>query len=168
MQIRDAVADDVEAIRAIYNDVVASTTATWNETLVDAANRRKWMAERRSRGYPILVAVDVAQRVVGYASFDDWRALESYRFTVEHAVYVRADQRGNGVGRALLEALIERAQALGKHVMLAGVEAGNRASLAMHMQMGFQRTGLLLEVGTKSGRWLNLVFLQLLLDREAP
>lgn len=166
MEIRNARTDDAESIMAIYNDAVANTTAIWNETLVDVANRRKWIADRQALGYPVLVATGAGGAVLGYASFGDWRAFDGYRHTVEHSVYVHKDGRGAGTGKALMLALIARARALGKHVMVAGIEAGNETSIALHLKLGFVRTGLMPEVGTKFGRWLDLAFLQLKLDDE--
>ena len=168
MHIRDAGDADIDAITAIYNDAVAHTTAIWNETLVDAANRRAWLADRTGAGYPVLVA-EVDGTVLGYATFGDWRAWDGYRHTVEHSVYVRADWRGGGIGRALMAALIDRARGLGKHVMVAGIEAGNAGSIRLHEALGFRQVGLLPQVGAKFGVWLDLAFLQLVLDgREAP
>lgn len=165
MLIRDAVDSDAGAIAAIYNDAVANTTAIWNEVTVDGANRAAWMADRRRLGYPVLVAVDPAdQSVIGYASFGDWRAFDGYRHTVEHSVYVRGDRRGGGIGGALMLALIDRARTIGKHVMVAAIEAGNAPSIALHERLGFRRTGLMPQVGMKFGRWLDLAFLQLILD----
>lgn len=167
MRIRDAEAGDVAGILEIYNDAVLHTTAIWNETVVDSANRAAWMADRRRLGYPVLVAVDDDGQVAGYASFGDWRAWDGYRHTVEHSVYVRRDRRGGGVGRALLAALIDRARALGKHVMVAGIEAGNAGSIRLHESLGFEPAGVMREVGAKFGRWLDLAFLQLRLDGRA-
>lgn len=164
MQIRDARDGDIPAIVAIYNHAVAQTTAIWNETLVDAANRLAWLADRRRQGYPVLVAVDDQDRVLGYASFGDWRAFDGYRHTVEHSVYVDRDHQGAGIGRALMQALIGRARDLGKHVMVAGIEAGNTGSIRLHQALGFQQVGLMREVGAKFGTWLDLTFLQLNLD----
>lgn len=169
MNIRDAGPGDVEGITAIYNDAVERTTAIWNETSVDSANRLAWLADRQRAGYPVLVAVDDDGGVLGYASFGDWRAWDGYRHTVEHSVYVRADRRGNGVGEALMRALIERARAIGKHVMVAGIEARNAGSIRLHEKLGFEHAGHLKEVGAKFGEWLDLAFLQLTLDtRPAP
>jgi phosphinothricin acetyltransferase len=171
MHIRDAVPGDALGIMEIYNDAVASTTAIWNETTVDAANRAAWIAARQGQGYPVLVAtVDQGEtgRVLGYASFGPWRPFDGYRHTVEHSVYVRRDARGSGLGTALLAALVERARAQGMHVMVAGIEAGNAVSIAMHRKLGFVQTGLMPEVGTKFGRWLDLAFLQLTLDDRIP
>ncbi|GFE73686.1 GNAT family N-acetyltransferase [Novosphingobium sp. TCA1] len=169
MDIRDAVPADAEAITSIYNDAVVNTTAIWNDTPVDAANRIAWLADRARQGYPVLVALDEDGTVVGYASFGDWRAFDGYRHTVEHSVYVRADQRGGGIGKALMIALIDRARTIGKHVMVAGIEAGNSGSIALHEKLGFEHTGVLRQVGMKFGAWLDLAFMQLTLDdREKP
>lgn len=164
MRIRDAEAGDVPGILEIYNDAVLHTTAIWNDTVVDAADRATWLADRQRLGYPVLVAVDDDGQVAGYASFGDWRAWDGYRHTVEHSVYVRRDRRGGGIGRALMRELIMRAGVLGKHVMVAGIEAGNTGSIRLHESLGFEPAGVLREVGTKFGRWLDLAFLQLRLD----
>ncbi len=169
MQIRDAAEVDIGAILAIYNDAVAHTTAIWNDVRVDAANRRDWLAGRQQAGFPVLVAADSDGQVLGYASFGDWRAWDGYRHTVEHSVYVAAGNRGRGIGAALMTALIARAREMGKHVMVAGIEAGNLGSIRLHERLGFRQVGLMPQVGAKFGRWLDLAFLQLVLDaREGP
>jgi phosphinothricin acetyltransferase len=167
VRIRDATTTDAAAIAAIYNDAVAHTTAVWNDALVDAAERRAWIDARQSGGFPVIVAA--ADEVIGFATYGPWRPHDGYRHTVEHSVYVRDDQRGAGIGRALMQELMSRARAAGVHVMIAGVEAGNAASVAMHARLGFAETGRMPQVGAKFGRWLDLVFLQLVLDdRTAP
>ncbi|MBU3058163.1 GNAT family N-acetyltransferase [Pseudomonas indica] len=166
MHIRDATDADLAGILEIYNDAVLNTTAIWNEKTVDLANRRAWLAERNAQGYPVLVAVDEQDQVLGYASFGDWRTWDGYRHTVEHSVYVKNDHVGAGIGKALMRALIDRARALGKHVMVAGIESENRASIHMHQQLGFVHVGQLREVGTKFGRWLDLTFMQLIINPQ--
>lgn len=169
MQIRDAGAEDIGGITAIYNDAVARTTAIWNEVTVDAANRLAWLHDRQRAGYPVLVATGPDGAVLGYASFGDWRAWDGYRHTVEHSVYVAASARGQGLGEALMIALIARAGAMGKHVMVAGIEAQNSGSIRLHEKLGFDHAGRLSQVGTKFGKWLDLTFMQLRLDaRSAP
>jgi L-amino acid N-acyltransferase len=167
MHIRDADEADLAGILAIYNDAVATTTAVWNDSVVDIENRRAWLAERGRQGYPVLVAVE-QDNVLGYASFGDFRAWQGYRYTVEHSVYVHRDQRRAGIGAELLKVLIERARSLDKHVIVAGIEAANEPSLKLHERLGFKVVGRLEQVGTKFGRWLNLVFMQLLLERRSP
>ncbi|SDA97935.1 GNAT family N-acetyltransferase [Sinorhizobium sp. NFACC03] len=168
MLIRAAIQDDLPVICEIYNDAVANTTAIWNETLVDVANRTAWLKARVDAGYPVLVAVSDEGDVVGYASFGDWRAFDGYRHTVEHSVYVHKDRRGGGIGRELMVALIAEAERLGKHVMIAGIESENTASIRLHAQLGFIDTGRMREVGTKFGRWLDLTFMQLVLPTGSP
>jgi L-amino acid N-acyltransferase YncA len=162
--IRDAGEADLPGILAIYNDAVAHTTAIWNETLVDLANRRAWLAERTAADFPVLVAVDAGGEVLGYASYGTWRSIEGFRHTVEHSVYVRADQRSQGLGPALMQALIERARAADLHVMVAAIESQNAASIRLHQRLGFVTTGQMAQVGRKFGHWLDLTFMQLILE----
>ncbi|MFJ2546163.1 GNAT family N-acetyltransferase [Pseudomonas sp. NPDC087612] len=166
--LRDAVPADLPGIREIYNDAVLNTTAIWNEQAVDLANRQAWFDARQYQGYPILVAVDAGEQVLGYASFGDWRPFEGFRHTVEHSVYIRSDQRGNGLGPRLMQALIERARACNKHVMVAAIESGNSASIRLHQRLGFTLNGQMPQVGVKFGRWLDLTFMQLILNPDAP
>ncbi|GAJ28112.1 GNAT family N-acetyltransferase [Acidomonas methanolica] len=168
MIIRDARPNDIDAITAIYNHAVAHTTAIWNETLADREDRLAWLVQRQGAGWPVLVAVDPRETILGYATYGPWRPHEGYRHTVEHSVYVDPAQQGKGVGTLLMRALIDRARAQKMHVMVGGIEAGNMASLRLHEALGFERTGLLKEVGMKFGRWLDLAFLQLTLDRRSP
>lgn len=170
MEIIEASAQEhARGICEIYNDAVQNTTAIWNETIVDVANREQWVHTRQAAGFPVLVAVDDNGEVVGYASYGDWRSFDGYRHTVEHSVYVRGDQRGTGVGGVLLTALVDRARAAGKHVMIGAIESGNLASVRLHEKHGFSVVGRLPQVGMKFGRWLDLTFMQLQLDnRERP
>ena len=157
--IRPAGEDDLAAILAIYNHAVRETTAVWTWSEVDLANRRAWLAARVGQGYPVLVA-DEGEGALGYASYGDWRPFDGYRHTVEHSVYVDAATRGRGLGRALLERLVEAARGQDKHVMLGGIDATNEASLALHRRLGFVETARMPEVGRKFERWLDLVFMQ--------
>jgi len=172
MQIRDATEQDMPAILEIYNEVIANTTAVYRELPATLEERVAWWQDRRASGYPLLVAVEdtaaaepsAAGPVVGFATFGEFRAWPCYRHTVEHSVHVRADRRGCGVGRALVTALFPLAAGLGKHVMVAGVDADNAASIALHERLGFERVARFREVGRKFDRWLDLVFLQRYLD----
>ena len=165
--IRDAVTADLPAIRDIYNDAVLNTLAIWNEQTVDLPNREQWFEARQQQGYPVLVIVDDANVPLGYASFGDWRPFEGFRHTVEHSVYVHPDQRGKRLGPQLLAALIERARSGGKHVMVAAIESANAASIHVHKQLGFVTSGRLPQVGIKFGRWLDLTFMQLMINPGA-
>jgi L-amino acid N-acyltransferase YncA len=159
MEIRDAREEDLPGVLAIYNDVLSTSTAIYNDTPVTLDNRRDWWQARVKQDYPVLVAGDDTG-VIGFAAFGDFRSWPGYRFTVEHSVHIRADRRGQGVGQALMQPLIARASALGKHVMIAGVDADNAGSIRFHERLDFVRVAHFREVGFKFGRWLDLVFLQ--------
>ncbi len=163
IEVRDASANDLPAILAIYNDVIATTTAVYRDDPATLDDRQAWWQDRVAQGYPVLVADD-GGAILGFASFGDFRAWPGYRFTVEHTVHVRSDCRGRGVGHTLMSALLTRGRALGKHVMMAGVDAENAGSIRFHERLGFERVGHLREVGFKFGRRLDLVFLQRMLD----
>ncbi len=165
MLVRNATEADLPGILAIYNQVIRTSSAVYTEQEATLDDRRAWLSARTAQGYPVLVAADAADgSVLGYATFGDFRPWPGYRHTVEHSVYVRADARGRGLGAALVEPLFDRAAALGKHVMVAGIDAANPASIRLHERLGFERVGLLREVGSKFGRWLDLVFMQRFLD----
>lgn len=163
MRIRPATEADLAAITAIYNEVIATSTAIYADEPLSIEDRRAWLAARHAAGYPVLVAED-GGAVLGLSSFGDFRAFPGYRHTVEHSVHIRADARGRGLGSALVKALFEPALALGKHVMIAGVDAANEGSIRMHQRLGFQRGAVLREVGRKFGRWLDLELMQKFLD----
>lgn len=162
LTIEDAREDDLPGILAIYNEILANSTAIYSDIPITLENRRAWWTERVTQGYPVLVARDGAG-VAGYASFGDFRSWPGYRYTVEHTVHVRADRRGAGIGSRLVEQLVDRARALGKHAMIGGVDADNEASLRLHERLGFERVAHLKQVGRKFDRWLDLVFVELVL-----
>ena len=163
MLVRDAIDTDLPEVLAIYNHVLVTSTAIYRDEPASLEWYRDWWATRLATGYPILVACDESG-VTGFATFGDFRQWPGYRFTVEHSVHVRDDQRGRGTGTALMQELIVRATNLGKHVMIAGVDADNAASLRFHARLGFVEVAHFREVGFKFGRWLDLVFLQRFLD----
>jgi phosphinothricin acetyltransferase len=162
MKIRDAVHDDLPAILEIHNDAIRTTTAIWDEHEVDLDERRAWFEGRREAGLPVLVA-EADGAVLGYATYGPWRVKSGYRFTVENSVYVHPDHRGRGAAGALMPALIEHARNSDVHTVVAGIEASNTASIALHEKLGFRQVALMPEVGFKFGRWLDLTYLQLTL-----
>ena len=161
--IDDANDGDLEGILAIFNDVIATSTSVFSEDPVSLENRQAWFADRRARGFPVLVVRD-GGGVAGFGSFGDFRAWPGYRFTVEHTVHVRADRRGHGIGTALIEALVERARARGVHTMIAGVDSQNEGSWRLHERLGFVECARIPQVGFKWGNWLDLVFLARILS----
>ena len=161
--IRPADDADLQDILDMLNDAILNTTAVWSHHTVDLESRRHWLHDRQAKGYPVLVAV-LGDSVVGFASFGDFRPWDGYARTVEHSIYVHRHHHGKGFGKQLMTPLVEAAKACGKHVMVAGIEAGNRGSIHFHHGFGFVETGRLKEVGWKFDRWLDLVFMQKVLD----
>jgi phosphinothricin acetyltransferase len=162
MTIRDAREGDMAGIAAIYNDVLENSTAIFNDRATTAEERLEWWLGRSRQGFPTLVAED-SGAVCGYASYGDFRSWPGYRFTVEHSVHMARDRRGQGTGTELMRALIERARQGQLHAMVGGIDADNTASLRFHERLGFERVAHLREVGFKFGRFLDLVFVELLL-----
>jgi L-amino acid N-acyltransferase len=164
MVVRDAETTDLPQILAIYNEVIATSTAVYATAPASLEERGEWFEQRRQRGFPVLVAAE-GDIVLGFSSFGEFRgAWSGYRYSVEHSVHVHADARGKNVGRALVEALFPLAGAEGKHLMIGAVDAANEGSIRFHERLGFERVGHFKEVGHKFGRWLDLVFMQRFLD----
>ena len=147
---------------AIYNEVLATSTAIFSDEPIAEEDLRARVQARAALGLVTLVAID-GERVLGYAGYGEFRAWPGYRTTVEHSVYVAADSRRGGLGRALMEELIERAREGGLHAMVGAIDAANEPSLRLHEQLGFVRVGLMPEVARKFERWLDLALVQLTL-----
>ena len=166
MNVRDATEADLPAIRALYNALVPTTTVAWTEELETAEARAVWFAEQQRLGFPVLVAEDEGT-VVGYGAYG-WFRMDGrwpgYDRTVEHSVHVAESHWGTGVGRALVEALVDRARVAGLHVIVAAVDGDNAGSIAFHERLGFTQVARMPEVGHKFGRWLDLVLLQRVVD----
>lgn len=159
MHIRDAIAADLPAILSIYNDVVSNTTAIYDQQPSTLEARRAWFEERRGKGFPVLIA-ELDGAVAGFSTFGEWRSRWGYRHTVEHSVHVRADVRGRGIGRALLEALFPLAAGMRMHMMIGHIDSAAAASLRLHEKLGFTRVGTFSEVGKLHDGWLSVVAMQ--------
>jgi len=147
------------AITDIYNEVLTNSTSIYSDRPTTVEERTGWARARREQGYPVLVAED-AGRVLGFATFGDFRSWPGYRFTVEGTIHIHSSSRGQGIGTELLRELALRARELGKHIMIAGVDSANTASIRFLERFGFVRVAHLREVGYKFNRFLDLVLLQ--------
>ncbi len=161
MELRLARPDDAAATRAIYNAEVTGSTVTFDLVPRTVAEQREWI-EARSGAMAVVVA-EAEGEVVGFAALSPYRSRPAYSTTVEDSVYVRADQRGAGVGRLLLEELIQVASTRGFHTMMARIVGGHDASIGLHRSVGFELVGIEREVGRKFGRWLDVVLMQRML-----
>ena len=162
IEIRNAVLADLDAITAIYNDAILNTTATFDTNPKSVAEQLQWFENHDDR-HPILVAVMNGQ-VVGWASLSRWSDRCSYADTGETSFYVRADCRGQGIGRQLKGAIIDEARRLHFHTLIARVAADSRESLHLNESFGFTHVGKLKEVGRKFGRLLDVHLLQKMLE----
>jgi L-amino acid N-acyltransferase YncA len=148
------------AILAILNEAIANSTALYDYKPRSAESMLSWFAAKRNGGFPVIGAEDEAGELLGFASYGTFRAWPAYKYSVEHSVYIRGDQRGRGLGQALMERLIAHAQQHDVHVMIAGIDAANAASVALHQRLGFEHAGTIRQAGFKFGRWLDLAFYQ--------
>ncbi|MGE3621501.1 MAG: N-acetyltransferase family protein [Acidimicrobiia bacterium] len=162
MELRTARLDDAEAIRAIYNVEVETSTVTFDLVARTLDDQRRWLAER-SGAHAVLVATE-GDEVLGFGSLSKWRDRPAYSTSVEDSVYVRGDVQGRGVGKALLGELVATATRHGFHACFARIVGGHEASIALHRSQGFDVVGTEREVGRKFGRWLDVVLMERILS----
>ena len=163
LSIRPATENDLEGILEIYNDAIINTTAVYNYKPHTIEMRKKWFAEKQAAGHPVLVAT-IGDKVVGFVSYGFFRAWAAYKYTVEHSVYVHPNFRKRGIARELLEMIIETARQNNIHAIIAGIDSDNGISIQLHKQFKFVEVAKFLQVGYKFGKWLDLIFMELLLD----
>lgn len=161
--IDDACRGDLAQILAIYNEIIRNSTAVYSEEEFTPAQGETWFDAKVAHGFPLIVAREACE-ITGFGTFGEFRAWPCYRHSVEHSVHVRGDCRGQGIGRALVVELLRRAADMRKHVMIAGIDADNAVSIGLHRSLGFTSVGHFHEVGFKFGRWLDLVFLECILQ----
>jgi L-amino acid N-acyltransferase YncA len=154
-------------ILAILNDAIVSSTALFDYRPREPASMVEWFRAKEARGFPVLGAVDSGGQLLGFATYGTFRAWPAYKYTVEHSVYVHKDHRRRGIARELTTRLIAAAEEQGLHVMVAGIDAANAASIALHIELGFAYAGTIHHAGFKFGRWLDLVFYELRLRTPA-
>jgi L-amino acid N-acyltransferase YncA len=156
--IRLATADDLPAINDIYNHYVLNSTCTYQEVPETMEGRKKWF-EHHGGKHPVTVAVLDGQ-IVGWGSLSTFHSRSAYRFAVENSVYLDHRFLGQGIGSLVLKDLIDRAKALGHHTIVAGADAEQAASLALHRKLGFVEVAHFKQVGFKFGRWLDVIYMQ--------
>ena len=164
--IRPAREADLPEILEIYNHVILNTTAVYSYEPHTLEMRKAWYDDKVRNGYPLFVAED-AGRVAGLSTYGPFRVWPAYGYTIENSIYVAADCRGKGIARLLMQPLIDAARAQEYHAIIASIDASNEASLRLHRSFGFEEVAHFREVGYKFGRWLDLKFLELLLDTPA-
>jgi L-amino acid N-acyltransferase len=154
-------------ILAILNHAIVSSTALFDykprapETMVE------WFRAKTARQLPVFGALADDGTLMGFATYGTFRAWPAYKYTIEHSVYVHENHRRKGVARALMTRLIAVAEEQSYHVMVGGIDATNAASIALHVELGFTRCGVIHHAGFKFGRWLDLAFYELRLTTPA-
>jgi L-amino acid N-acyltransferase len=156
-------AEHAGAILEILNEAIVNSTALYDYQPRPPEAMEGWFKTKDAGNFPVVGAME-GNRLLGFASYGTFRAWPAYKYTVEHSVYVHREHRGQGIGVVLMKKLIEAARWQEYHVMVGGIDATNRASIAMHEKLGFTHAGTVRHAGYKFGRWLDLAFYQLLLE----
>ena len=164
--IRNANEDDLPKLLDIYNDIIINTTAVYQYEIHTIEMRREWFAAKKQQGFPVFVAEE-DDLVVGFSTIGTFRQWQAYKYSVENSVYVASDQRGKGIGKLLIPPLIDAAKQMDMHTIIAGIDATNEVSIRLHKNFGFEEVAHFKQVGYKFGRWLDLKFLQLMLETPA-
>jgi len=150
-------------ILSIFNEAIVNSTALYDYKPRTPDMMQAWFAAKAKGNFPVIGVQGDGGELMGFASFGSFRAWPAYKYSVEHSVYVDARFRGRGIGRRLVEEVIEAARVQDYHVMIGGIDAMNQPSLALHERLGFTHCGTIHQVGFKFGRWLDLSFYQLIL-----
>jgi phosphinothricin acetyltransferase len=161
VRIRLAAAADLPAINTIYNYYVALSTCTYQIDPEPMAGRQAWFAQHGPE-HPILVA-EADGEVVGWGALSPFHPRMAFRHTVEDSIYVRHDRQRLGIGSALMLDLLRRGQKCGHHAIVALIDADQSGSIMLHARHGFEQVGHLQEVGRKFDRWLDVIYMELIL-----
>ena len=159
--LRPATAADAEAICRVYNQGIEDRIATLETELRTPEERRRWLAARGPR-HPVYVA-EVEEMIVGWSSLNVYNPRPAYQYVADFSIYIERGWRGKGVGRQLLEHLIEQARALGYHKMMLSAFPFNASGVALYERMGFTRAGVFHEMGQLDGRWVDTLIMEKLL-----
>ncbi|MDF2066497.1 GNAT family N-acetyltransferase [Bacillus sp. Cr_A10] len=163
--IRPIQEKDLQDILEIYNDAILNTTAVYTYEPQTLENRQQWYQQKMNEGYPILV-FEQDNRVAGFATFGPFRAWPAYKYSIEHSIYVSKEFRKKGIATSLMKELIAIADEREYRTLIAGIDATNEKSIAMHKNFGFEYSGTIKKAGFKFNRWLDLAFYQL--DLSGP
>jgi L-amino acid N-acyltransferase YncA len=161
--IRNYQKSDAIAILDIINYNILNATALYDYSIRSLAQQESILESKIQAGFPVIVAENNGV-VVGFGMYSEFRFREAYKFTVEHSVYVQQNSQGLGIGKLLLTELIQLAKKQGLHTMIGVIDAENQKSIDFHHQFGFKTVGVIKESGFKFNRWLDSVFVQLILE----
>lgn len=163
IKIRQATNEDMPSVLEIVNYEIINTTAIWDYDLRTLSQQEAILHEKKEKDFPFLIA-EKDGKIVGFGTYGTFRFKIGYRFTVEHSVYIHKDFHGNGIGSALITELIELAKKQKLHTMIGVIDSENLGSIAFHEKLGFRKVGHIKETGYKFDRWLDSIFMQILLE----
>jgi L-amino acid N-acyltransferase YncA len=153
-----------DQILAILNEAIVHSTSIYDYRPRTMESMAAWFETKRKAQFPVIGAVADTGELLGFASYGGFRAWPGYKYTVEHSIYVAVQHRGKGLGKLLLQEVIDTAREQNYHVLIGGIDSQNTVSIQLHTRFGFQHAGTLRQVGFKFGRWLDLSFYELILN----
>jgi len=156
-----------EAILAILNDAILNSTALYDYKARTMEDMAEWFETKAKGDFPVIGIENDSGELMGFGTYGTFRARPAYKYSVEHSVYVDARFRGQGLGKRLLQEVVSAARGQEFHVIVGGIDAANTVSIRLHEKLGFTHCGTIRQAGFKFGRWLDLVFYQLILDTPA-
>jgi len=156
-----------DSILGILNEAILNSTAIYDYKPRTPEVMATWFEVKEKGNYPVVGALGDGGEFMGFGSYGTFRAWPGYKYTVEHSIYVSPEFRGRGIGKRLLQELVNTAQAQDYHVIVGGIDSQNAASIRLHESLGFVHAGTIRQAGFKFGRWLDLVFYQLILPTPA-
>lgn len=162
--IRPAIKKDIPSILQIVNHEILNSTVIYDYIEHTIKQQIEWFKQKQKNNMPVIVAVK-KNTVIGFGTYSIFRPWEAYKLSLEHSVYVDKDYRSHGIGKLLMAELINLAKKEGYHTMVAGIDTSNKMSVEFHEKFGFREIGVFKEVGYKFDRWLDLIFMQLLLNK---
>jgi len=161
--IKQCTEKQLPEIMAIFNDSILNSTSLYDYKIRTMDRMNAWYSDKQKGNYPLMGIFENNDTLLGFATYGPFRVQPAYKYSVEHSVYVRADQRGQGLGKTLLLEIIKKAEEQDYHVLIGAIDADNEVSIMLHEKEGFVFCGIIKQAGYKFGKWLDLALYQLIL-----
>lgn len=161
-EIRPATKHDLPSILEIFNHAILHSTAVYSYEPYTPDQMEAWFDEKQAHHFPVFVST-LENQVTGFVTYGTFRLRPAYKYSMEHSIYVHPNYRQQGIAKMLMKQIIETAIEADLHTLIGGIDAENTISIHFHNDFGFKEVGNLKQVGYKFGKWLDLVFMQLIL-----
>lgn len=158
LTIRTASIKDIDEITKIYNEAIKKTIATFDTEEKTIAERKKWFKEHGQKN-PLIVAEE-NNIILGWAALSKYSTRCAYSDTAEISLYVKEEFQDKGIGKKLIENIVQEGEKAGLHVIIARITDGNEKSIYLHNSVGFEHVGIMKEVGRKFGKILDVYLMQ--------